>query len=107
MKSYIVTHHHDNFHFADPVESLYTRYTISAESPYEAAVLAHGMYNGYSLEQMTPGHPDTTPYRTIREQLEDVVKASPVGKNTEEYSVYHYDRIAGHVIIVELGVEVL
>lgn len=103
MKEYRVKHYHRKvlgLTFEEvPAKEDYTEYTISASTAKKAAVIAHGLYNGYSLKEMDPD--PEAPYRTIREQLEDTVKASPVGKNTEEKSVFDYDNIAGHVITVE------
>ena len=103
IKEYKVKHYHTKvlgLTFEEvPAKEDYTEYTISASTAKEAAVIAHGLYNGYSLKEMAPD--PAVPYRTIREQLEDTVKASPVGKNTKEKSVFLYDNIARHVITVE------
>lgn len=97
MKSYKVTHYHESI-FRAASDEVFTIYNLRAETPREAAVLAHGYYNGYTIEQMQNSN---EVFRTIRERLEDTVKASPVGENTEEKSVFLYDNIAGHVITVE------
>ena len=97
MKSYKATHYHKSI-FRSASGEVSTIYNIKAETPREAAVLAHGYYNGYTIEQMQNYN---EVFRTIRDRLEDAVKASPVGENTEEKSVFLYDNIAGHVITVE------
>ena len=75
----------------------YTGYSIEAGSSKEAAVIAHGLYNGYTLKDLEPN--PTSPCRTIRERMEDEVVFD--GKNTDGVDVYHYDSIADHWIIVK------
>lgn len=99
MKNYKVTHYHDRIFNRTSAED-FTVYRIEAETPKEAAVIAHGRYNGYTEEEMRPD--PASPSRTIRERLEDELKPSPVGWNSEEHSSFNYGRIAGHVITVEL-----
>ena len=99
MKSYKVTHYHDRIFNRTSAED-FTVYRIEAKTPKDAAVIAHGRYNGYTEEEMRPD--PASPSRTIRERLEDEVKLAPIGKNTEERSAFNYGRIAGHVITVEL-----
>ena len=96
--NYTVKHYHDKIFNAAPNEKP-TVYGITAETPYEAAIIAHGFYNGYSIDEITDD--SIQPFRTIRDQLEDAVKETLVGKNTEKHSVFLYDNIAGHVIIVD------
>lgn len=103
MKEYKVKHYHTKIlgmTFEEvPAKEDYTEYTISASTAKEAAVIAHGLYNGYTVEQMEKN--PAAPFRTIREQLEDTVKATRYGKNTEERSVFVYDNISRHWIVVE------
>lgn len=101
---YKVTHYHQKaFGFAldeIPVPATdprwCTEYTVSAGSPFEAAVLAHGLYNGYKLDELEPDSSSSA--RTVRERLEDSIHAS--GKNNAGEYVYHYDNISGHWITV-------
>lgn len=96
--NYTVKHYHDKIFNATPNEKP-TVYTITADSPREAAIIAHGFHNNYSINEITDD--SIQPFRTIRNQLEDAVKETPVGENTEKHSVFLYDNIAGHVIVVD------
>lgn len=100
MKEYRVKHYHTKvlgLTFDEvPAKEDYTEYTISASTAKEAAVIAHGLYNGYSLKEMDPD--PAAPYRTIRERLEDTVKPTYI---REGRSVFAYDNISRHCIVVE------
>lgn len=100
--NYTVKHYHDSIYNVCPIEkelTVYSVYGITADSPREAAIIAHGFYNGYSIDEITDD--SVQPFRTIHDLLEDAVKETPVGKNTEKHSIFIYDNISGHVIIVD------
>ncbi|MBR4590439.1 MAG: hypothetical protein IKO36_07270 [Bacteroidaceae bacterium] len=99
--NYTVKHYHDKIFNVNPYEKpvVPSVYGITADSPREAAIIAHGFYNGYSIDEITDD--SVQPFRTIRNRLQDAVKETPVGKNTEKHSIFLYDGIAGHVIIVD------
>ena len=100
MNRYKVTHHHDRIFKGTREEDNFTLiYSINAKNPKDAAVIAHCLYNGYALSQATDRTPK--PFRTVYEKYADEITESPVGKNTEECSVFLYDGISGHVIIVD------
>ena len=100
MNRYKVTHHHDRIFKGTGEEDNFTLiYSTNAKNPKDAAVIAHCLYNGYALSQATDRTPK--PFRTVYEKYADEITESPVGKNTEERSVFLYDNIAGHVIIVD------
>lgn len=80
-----------------PAQEEYTEYTIEARDEQEAAVIAHGLYEGYTLEQMAPN--PASPCLTIRDRLKDTVKLT--GRNSKGQAVFGYDRISGHWITVE------
>ena len=99
--NYTVKHYHDKIFNVNPYEKpvVPSVYGITADSPREAAIIAHGFYNGYSIDEITD---DTVqPFRTIHDQLVDSVVPSPIGTNTDTHSIFLYDGIAGHVIIVD------
>lgn len=100
MKEYKVKHYHTKvlgLTFEEvPAKEDYTEYTISASTAKDAAVIAHGLYNGYTLDEMDPDQ--VAPYRTIREKLEDTVKPTYI---SEGRSVFAYDNISRHWIVVE------
>lgn len=100
MKEYKVKHYHTKvlgLTFEEvPAKEDYTEYTISASTAKDAAVIAHGLYNGYTLDEMAPD--PAAPYRTIRERLEDTVKPTYI---SEGRSVFAYDNISRHWIVVE------
>ena len=98
MNNYTVKHYHDNIFNVNSNEKP-TIYSITAETPYEAALTAHGFYHGYEIDEITDD--SIMPFRTVREKLEDCIKETPVGTNTDTHSVFLYDNIAGHVIIVD------
>ena len=97
---YIAKHYHtkvSGLTFDEiPAKEEYTEYTIEARDMHEAAVIAHGFYNGYTLEDLAP-NPES-PCRTTRERLEGAVKET---YSTSERAVYAYDNIASHWITVE------
>lgn len=100
--NYTVKHYHDSIYNVCPIEkelTVYSVYGITADSPREAAIIAHGFYNGYSLDVITDD--SIQPFRTIHDQLVDSVVPSPIGMNTDTHSIFLYDGIAGHVIIVD------
>lgn len=101
MNNYTVKHYHDKIFNVNPYEKpiVPSVYGITADSPREAAIIAHGFYNGYSIDEITDV--SIRVFRTIRNQLEDAVKETLVGKNTDAHSIFLYDNIAGHVIIVD------
>ena len=80
-----------------PAQEEYTEYTIEARDEQEAAVIAHGFYNGYTLKDLEPN--PASPCLTIRDMLEDTVKLT--GRNSKGQAVFGYDRISGHWITVE------
>ena len=80
-----------------PTQEQFTEYTIEAKDEREAAVIAHGLHEGYTIEQMAPN--PASPCRTIRDMLEDTVKLT--GRNSNGQAVFGYDRISGHWITVE------
>ena len=80
-----------------PTQEQFTEYTIEAKDEHEAAVIAHGFYNGYTLEDLAL-NPES-PCLTIRDRLEDTVKLT--GGNSKGQAVFGYDRISGHWITVE------
>ena len=80
-----------------PAQEEFTEYTVEAKDEQEAAVIAHGLYEGYTLEQMAPN--PASPFLTIRDRLEDTVKLT--GRNSKGQVVFGYDRISGHWITVE------
>ena len=98
MNRYTAAHYHDKIFNANPIEKP-TLYTVTADSPREAAIVAHGLYNGYSIDEITDD--SVQPFRTIHDQLVDSVVPSPIGTNTDAHSIFLYDGIAGHVIIVD------
>ena len=81
--NYTVKHYHDKIFNVNPYEKpvVPSVYGITADSPREAAIIAHGFYNGYSIDEITDD--SVQPFRTIRNRLQDAVKETPVGKNTE------------------------
>ena len=100
--NYTVKHYHDSIYNVCPIEkelTVYSVYGITADSPREAAIIAHGFYNGYSIDEITDD--SAQPFRTIHDQLVDSVVPPPIGTNTDAHSVFLYDNIAGHVIIVD------
>ncbi len=98
MNNYKVTHHHDRiFNATSNVKP--TVYAITADSPREAAIIAHGIYNGHNIDVITDD--SIQPFRTIHDQFVDSVVPSPIGTNTDIHSVFLYDGISGHVIIVD------
>ena len=100
--NYTVKHYHDSIYNVCPIEkelTVYSVYGITADSPREAAIIAHGFYNGYSIDEITDD--SVQPFRTIHDQLVDSVVPSPIGTNTDAHSVFLYDGISGHVIIVD------
>ena len=100
--NYTVKHYHDGIFSVVPIEKpivVYSVYGITADSPREAAIIAHGFYNGYSIDEITDD--SVQPFRTIHDQLVDCVVPSPIGTNTDAHSVFLYDGISGHVIIVD------
>ena len=101
MKKYTVKHYHTKaigLTYEDfKVKVEYTEDSIEAGSSKEAATIAHGLYNGYTMKDLEPN--PTSPGRTIRERMEDEVVFD--GKNADGGDVYHYDSIANHWIIVE------
>ena len=98
---YIVKHYHTKVLGLTldeiPAQEECTEYTIEAKDEHEAAVIAHGFYNGYALEDLAPN--PASPCRTIRDRLEDTVKLT--GRNSKGQAVFGYDRISGHWITVE------
>ena len=99
---YIVKHYHtkvSGLTFEEvPAKEEYTEYTIEARDEQEAAVTAHGFYNGYTLEELAPN--PAAPYRTVRDRMDDTVKLT--GKNSKGQAVFGYDNISGHWITVEI-----
>ncbi len=100
MKEYKVKHYHTKvlgLTFEEvPAKEEYTEYAINAGTAKDAAVIAHGLYNGYTLDEMDPDQ--VALYRTIRERLEDTVKPTYI---SECRSVFAYDNISRHWIVVE------
>ena len=101
MNNYTVKHYHDKIFNVNPCEKpiVPSVYGITADSPREAAIIAHGFYNGYSIDEITDE--SVQPFRTIHDQLVDSVVPSPIGVNTDTHSVFLCDGIAGHVITVD------
>lgn len=99
--NYTVKHYHDKIFNVNLNEkpTAPSVYGITADSPREAAIIAHGFYNGYSIDEITDD--SIQPFRTIHDQLVDSVVPSPIGVNTDTHSVFLYDGIAGHVITVD------
>ena len=99
--NYTVKHYHDKIFNVNPYEKpvVPSVYGITADSPREAAIIAHGFYNGYSIDEITGD--SVQPYRTIHDLLADSVVPSPIGTNTDVHSVFLYDGISGHVIVVD------
>ena len=99
--NYTVKHYHDKIFNVNPYEKpiVPSVYGITADSPREAAIIAHGFYNGYSIDEIADE--SIKPFRTIHDQLVDSVVPSPIGTNTDAHSVFLYDGISGHVIIVD------
>ena len=98
---YIVKHYHTKVLGLTldeiPTKEEYSEYSIEANNEHEAAVIAHGFYNGYTLKDLEPN--PASPYLTIRDRLEDTVKLT--GRNSNGQAVFGYDRISGHWITVE------
>lgn len=53
--NYTVKHYHDKIFNVNPYEKpvVPSVYGITADSPREAAIIAHGFYNGYSIDEIT------------------------------------------------------
>ena len=98
---YIVKHYHTKVLGLAldeiPTKEEYSEYSIEANNEHEAAVIAHGFYNGYTLKDLEPN--PASPYLTIRDRLEDTVKLT--GRNSKGQAVFGYDRISCHWITVE------
>lgn len=77
-----------------------TRYTIDADTSFDAAILAHAFESGYTGEEMAPIPFDSTTYpaRTIKERLIDDIKYN--GKRMDGGEVFAYGHFAGKLIIV-------
>jgi hypothetical protein len=113
---YTVKHYHaptmgPNFNpfSADDDPNNMSIYNITAGSPFEAAVIAHGLHSGYTFAQIT----DDTPHVTLslRERLEDefnhhsMISALRHPAHLPHGDIYYYDDISRHFVVVEEATE--
>lgn len=71
-----------------------TDYTIEANSPKEAAVIAHGLYNGFSLDQLADD-----PYSVNRTEKERIWDEVEFAANRDDGKSVFYANLAPWIVV--------